>query len=347
MRNCLRPKSFLNQMMISSCEQISPVFITGNYRSGTTLVTQLIKAHPKFFITYDSVHFMRFCYGKYNVSNGNIDYHKLLEDMNKRLNVRLERKIDLSNLSRRLEGMGSVDYAVIYNELMVYLMFESNRQLRWGEKENVCWGGISAFLKMFPKGKAIHVIRDPRDVLLSFKKFTYEPGLRYMDAVFTCLGSMQSALEYKKLFSENNYMIIRFESVLESPESFSKELCDFLEVPYDTKMLDTKHYTDKTGKPWKANTSLYDNIPGISKRAIGRYKEYLSNAEIFIVETVNRCVMQHFDYELEGRCPDKQCWNATYELLADNFVARRFRRWLKTNRGIEEYPSKPPAFESL
>ena len=51
----------------------------------------------------------------------------------------------------------------------------------------LCWTKIPDFLSMFPDGKVIHVIRDTRDVLSSFKRVTYEPGLKYLDAVF-CYG---------------------------------------------------------------------------------------------------------------------------------------------------------------
>ena len=44
----------------------APIFITGVWRSGTTLISRIFNNHPELDITYDSVHFMRFSFNHYD-----------------------------------------------------------------------------------------------------------------------------------------------------------------------------------------------------------------------------------------------------------------------------------------
>ncbi|MGM0411630.1 MAG: sulfotransferase, partial [Bacillota bacterium] len=37
-----------------------PILITGTFRSGTTLISQIMRNHPNIALVYDSVNFMRF-----------------------------------------------------------------------------------------------------------------------------------------------------------------------------------------------------------------------------------------------------------------------------------------------
>ena len=39
-----------------------PVFITGTWRSGTTLISRIVNTFDNYQVTYDTLHFMRFLF---------------------------------------------------------------------------------------------------------------------------------------------------------------------------------------------------------------------------------------------------------------------------------------------
>ena len=50
---------------------MKPLLITGVYRSGTTLVSDILRKHPDLDITYDSINYFRFIIKK-NIIQKNI-----------------------------------------------------------------------------------------------------------------------------------------------------------------------------------------------------------------------------------------------------------------------------------
>jgi len=133
-----------------------------------------------------------------------------------------------------------------------------NDNIQWGEKTMIQWTSIPKFLSMFPNGKVIHIIRDPRDVLASFKRVTNEPGLRYLDAIFAAKHSMEWVRnEWGKKIS-NNFLCIRYEDLVADTENEVKKICKMLEVFFEPTILDSAKFTDLTGNQWKGN-SAYNN----------------------------------------------------------------------------------------
>ena len=54
-------------------------------------------------------------------------------------------------------------------------IFNKDQSLYLGDKEAIAWSKIPIFLNMFPEGKVIITLRDPRDIVSSFKKITIAP----------------------------------------------------------------------------------------------------------------------------------------------------------------------------
>ena len=322
-------------------KNISPLFITGNYRSGTTLVSRILNAHSKLAITYDSVHFFRFCYKRWDPIDDPENVRDLLKEVHQRIGKRWNMSFQLPEILEQITATGYT-YANIYHQLMTGLMLRNNCAERWGEKTNVAWSQIPEFLRMFPSGKAIMLVRDPRDVLASFKKFTIEPGSRYLDAVFTCIHSMDTAREYidKKM---NRCFVLKFEELLASPENMVRRICSFLELPFEKEMLNTTLFEDKTGgRSWRPNTAFDDRMNGISTKSQGRWKNNLDETEILLCEFLVGKQMLEFGYELSNYSLTLEKWYKVLELLyKDELIKSRFMDWFISREGVEEYPSDP------
>ena len=323
-----------------SVDTIKPVFITGIYRSGTTLISRILNNHRDLNITYDSVHFMRFSFDNFNPIDDEVNYRNLIDEVKERIKSRLELNLDTEKVINEIKNCEKIDYSQIYHILMFNLLLKDSSAKIWGEKTNICWRKIPDFLDMFPEGKIIMMIRDPRDVLISYKNMTTEPGLRYFDSIFASLDSLQSIKKFQEKYSSNNFCFIKYEDLVNMQEKTIQELCDFLGIEFDSVMLDSSQFKDKVGKTWKANSSFDETIEGISNKTIGRWNNRISNVELYLIEMVLRDQMIDFGYDLAAVPLEKNEWDELFDILNDDFIKERYRSWLETGYGHQKYPNE-------
>tara|TARA_B100000965_G_scaffold373807_1_gene364529 strand:- start:686 stop:1702 length:1017 start_codon:yes stop_codon:yes gene_type:complete len=326
-----------------SIDTITPIFITGVYRSGTTLVSRILDVHPRFAVTYDSLHYMRFCFGEFRPLSDAANRRALVEDITERCQSRWMRRLDPAPVLAELDAMTDWDDAAIYDCVMRHYLAEPEGKPQWGEKTLMAWRLIPDFLKMFPKAKTIIVLRDPRDAAASQKKITYEPGLRYLDTGFAALDAMQAAFNLELTLPASNYATVKYEDLVAAPEDVLRALCGRLEIEFDPAMLDARNFRDYSGGPWLANTSYEDDAPvAIGSTSVGRYMDFLDVADTQFLEMICRPMLAHWKYELSGELPTQEQWQRLYEIITDEFIAGRMRHWLATGEGVDVYPSAPP-----
>lgn len=123
-----------------------------------------------------------------------------------------------------------------------------------GEKTPAHLRYVPTLLEWFPDGRIIHMIRDPRSIFVSeFRRRKKYPvttpyrQLRRVDSLFTLFIVLQTTLawfesvsryhRYKVLYS-NNYYPLKFEDLVSDPETYVRQVCDFLGVDFQEKMLD-------------------------------------------------------------------------------------------------------------
>lgn len=86
--------------------------------------------------------------------------------------------------------------------------------------------------------RVIHLVRDPRDVYLSTLKANWLPE-EELRANFPRVWAGTN-LNLRRLFSAHpeRYIRVRYEDLIGSPETELRRVCDFLQVPFQPKMLD-------------------------------------------------------------------------------------------------------------
>jgi hypothetical protein len=140
------------------------------------------------------------------------------------------------------------------------------------EKEN-----MEAFFEIYPDGRLISVIRDPKN--------WYPSAARHRPHVY---GDVEKALDLwqksarSMLWNKERYgdrvCILTFEDLVGKTESVVSYLADFLDIKFDDILL-----TPTFNKfPIKANTSFNANQYGIINSTLNRYKT-LSEEELDII----------------------------------------------------------------
>jgi len=169
---------------------------------------------------------------------------------------------------------------------------------RWGEKTPTNLFYCDVLLEMFPLGRFIHLVRDPRAVVRSANRFPRLPS----DTVINAENWRHFIQKgYSRLIEHvppNQRCTIRYEDLTSNPESAARRMCRFVEEPFDARMLsfheEARHYMppsiDQLGGDRKVTRPVYRDKQE-------KWKEDLSLNEIGIIEHICGDLMPQFGYE--------------------------------------------------
>jgi len=318
----------------------SQTLVTGVYRTGSEYLSQLIGCHPKINVTMYTVNVLRFIYNRYDPISERVNYQSAIYTLADRLKARYNRLLDKEKILDDLARCECVDYGVFYDTVMSSLYLRAPAE-HWAEKNQLLWREIPTFLEMMPNGKAILTVRDPRSVLLSFKKYTYAPPPAYLGAVFNCLDAMQHGLEYQRKYPYR-FFCVRYEDAARSPAQTVRRFWNFLELEGSFDCCDQSNWTDEKGDAWHTNSVFHPNEdlrPFDVEASINRWRSELDDEEISFVEAVCGKTMHKYGYA-PGR--DEYDWLSVMRLFAhDDTISNYFRQWLLTGEGIEAFPTDP------
>ena len=267
------------------------------------------------------------------------DAETIVADMERRLRVRWNLNIDVNQIMQSLEAK-ELSHAELYNAIVVNLLGTSSEQ-RWCDKMVLSWSHTAAFLGMYPGGKIVHVIRDPRAVVASFKNITFQEWPAHMDTVFNCKDSMVSALANIEKFGEERVHVVKLEDLISAQAKTTKKLCAFLALDYEPEMLEWQQYRGLSGEPWKLNTAIGSEAGDSDEK----WRDHLDDWEVFLCELVCGREMDSLAYPAVGAIPSKSGWDKLYEVLQDTEISRYFVNWLTTRQGVQRYRTDPVEYE--
>lgn len=317
---------------------MTKIFVGGVYRSGTTLLTRIIDNHSKLWCTFDSVHFLRFSYEKFNPITDRNNQVSLVSEISERLKRRWDIDFPINQVIASLQDSPVSSYGEIYDRVLSALALQENPQaIGWGEKTVLCWHQMKDFLKMFPDGKVLHIVRDPRDVLLSFKKLTSDDFPGYLNTAFVCLDSFHFSQWALKNLDASNFFLLRYEDLISNPNKAVEKICSFLEVPYEESMLNVEIFKDKNGGNWDGDSAFQKEFTQFSRFPIGRYKQFLLPEEIAFIESVNKESMQVFGYSLDAIEVNKLQESTINEWLEMKGLKEKFANFQETGRGVQAF----------
>lgn len=323
----------------------SQTLITGVYRSGTEYITHLINCHQAISATMYQVNIMRFAFKKGKNIHKEKIYKKILLDLKKRLNLRYKIKLDIKKICNHIKTKNiKVTYGKLYDLVMSHLYLRDFKK-HWAEKNQLLWREIPDFIKIMPNGKAIIIIRDPRSILASFKKYTYAKKPLYLQAIFNCYDLFNFIKKNKKLIKNKKLYILKFENVLLNPKLEINKVFKFLNLKKIDNIKLNSNQLDAYGKKWKNNSSFEKNKNPNKfnkKLSLHRWKTSLNNAEILLTEMVCSDYMKYFKYKFKYSKIYKNILNDSLKLFINSDEIKKYLKFfLMEGKGIQKFPTNP------
>jgi len=162
-------------------------------------------------------------------------------------------------------------------------------------KENHVYRFHSFIAANFDNPKFVYLVRDPRDMALSWKKAANLRGCVVRAAETWKNDQNHGLMLAHTLLPFDRTHIIRYEDLVRDTDSVLKRLCDYLGIMFEPSMIklemneDNRTYSEKTPE-WKNVTKP------IMKENFNKFKNQLSEDEICYIETLCLEEMRAFDY---------------------------------------------------
>lgn len=320
-------------------KQSKMILLTTPMRSGSSLLSRMLSANPSIAMSFDTVNYFRFCFQRYDPISLPQNATKLLRDMSYRLGNRFDIKLDVDSCFN-LIGQQVPSYSNLYWAILKSL-FPSDSLQYLGDKESMAWTRIPAFLDMYPNGKAIIIVRDPRDVVNSFKHTTIAKGNDYLIALFDVVDAINHAVRFS-IRMPDQVAMVKFENLKLDPEKEARRLCDFLEIKYDPIMLNEGAYTDHSGAQWNGKESLSFPTENDKLAPVGRWRGMISKDDLFLCEWIAKRQIQDIGQALSGVTYSQDDFNsALIKITSSPLLSSAFKNWCETGEGVEKFPLDP------
>ena len=286
-----------------------PFFIIGTGRCGTTLLQRMLMGHPHIDIPPETHFFSRF--DPFTVIDTDPIPDAAVDTYLHRCTTHpwfAELGLPADDLRHTLAtGTRSA------RELFLWYAgaFLPAMPPHLGEKTPHHEKYVDRILTLFPDARFIHIVRDPRDVVVSLRKEHWmgDQSLHRIAHHVAKIWKRQRAVARR--LGPDRYRTLRYEDLVANPEATLRGLCDFLAEPFDPAML--AHH-EHAAPGFLPSESSWKNLAlqPIDPSRVGRYREHLKPSEIGMVERSLGRLLIHYGYR-----PDPRAAHAPVSYLAE------------------------------
>jgi hypothetical protein len=217
---------------------VDPIFIIGTGRSGTTLLRNMLNAHPAIHIAFEPhFYWYRSLYRKRATGRVFLDYYFQTTHF-RRLGVDPVRVLaGLPDPLPRAQ-LGAAFAAVLREKAALH------GRVRYGEKTPAHAASLREIYGDFPDARCIHIVRDPRSTALSLSRMPWAPSSLMINASYIDIERKQVA-KYR-----DRMMRVRLEDLLAEPRRTMEQVLEFVGEPWHDAVLDhARHLPADDGTP--------------------------------------------------------------------------------------------------
>jgi len=271
-----------------------PLFIVGMSRSGTKLIRDLLNRNPRVGLPEAESHFLpyviREIIGTEHVPGTRSSY-------------RFGRFLTRSSFCERMSGRGcklsgkelrealqSTSWGEVLERVFrFYGGIEQQPDAIWGDKTPRNLRNMRLLKDFFPNAKFVHIVRDPRDRVVSVRNAW--GGNVHLSADDWCRSMEKARVDAASL--GDDYYELRYEALISNPETELQNLCRYLGIEFSPAMLELQRPVENQGD---TGSQTRKSLRIVADNA-GRYLKNLSPKELMRLEQILFPTAASYGYE--------------------------------------------------
>jgi len=269
-----------------------PVLVLGVGRSGTSLLQSMLNAHPELAFPPETHFFRRYVApGAFEAwgEGERAALRRLLEADDDFARAGITPRELLAHPRAEAGPSGAF-------EALLELTAQRAQKSRVGDKDPKNIDSLPALAEAFPGAFVIHLVRDPRDVLLSRTKAAWSAKRPWWTHPWIYREQLRHGGRMGRLLFGERYLELRYEDLLAEPEAKLRRLLRHVELDWDPAVLSfgesAARLVDERELAWKRET-----LGPLLAGNCGKWREGLRPAQVAYCEEVCREAFQLHGYE--------------------------------------------------
>lgn len=276
----------------------TPLFLFGFERSGTTLLTMMVGAHPRLSCPLSVT-------GTWWEFAGKIENYGGLKTPADRLAmveaVAAHERLQMWKVPFNTEEIASQIRPERFDDIVDGFhraAATAEGKPAWVNMDIATLFRLEEVVRLFPKARFVQIVRDGRDVALSFKGYRFG-GLNALEVAGQWSAATVTADRIGAALGPERYLRIRYEDLIALPEQTLDRLCDFAGERFEPAMLDyagdvSRKVPDDKRDLWP----VLDRPPQMDK--VERWKREMKQSERYVIEEAAGDALSRFGYERAG-----------------------------------------------
>lgn len=278
-----------------------PILMFGMERSGTTILSLMIGAHPEIAVPYPVAGLWYDFARAEQVEEGELSEARLDDIIAQLLAHPRMRDWDVTLDAREVrETLGGAGFPNVLRAFYEAYARHKNKP-SWAQMDISTLDHLAMAARWFPDARFVHIVRDGRDVALSHQTMPFGAG-----NIAECAAAWYHRLKICEavghLLGPQRYYQFRYEDLILEPEKTLRHLCTFIGVEFSPlslayqQMIEEKVPADRL---W-----LWPNLgqpPDQSK--VARWKSEMTRSQRIVFEDIAGNLLGELGYEYWPRVP--------------------------------------------
>ncbi len=300
-------------------QEVFPV-VVGSGRSGTTLLRTILDAHPDLAMAHEPQFMGSVVRQARRFAGVPFPTADFIDTIYRNPNFR-RLELDRASVTEALEGSPPDGLAEAVRS--VFSLYADQQDKRWyGDKTPGYVIQIPELAALFPEIRFIHMIRDGRNVALSYVERPFGPSTIAEGALYW-RSRVDRGRTAGAALGPERYTEVRYEDLVAHPEREVKRLCGFLSLEWNADML---RYHENAAS-FIAKSHEPDAFRGVAKpptTGMRTWADLMTEGDIALFEAIAGSLLRDLGYEVQTERTD---WRTRAAALTEKakWASRRVR----------------------
>jgi hypothetical protein len=209
-------------------------------------------------------------------------------------------KIPEGAVLRRVEELDRPSFADVV-EAAFLANADAHGKTRWGDKTPIYVRSIPLLARLWPEARFVHLIRDGRDVALSYLSLHWGPSTVW-SAARKWRRDVSAGIRDGQPLGTSRYLEVRYEALIAEPRSTLEVVCAFAGLPFEAAMLDPAQRAGHETLAPDEGRPFHERSEGLLDPAAREWRTQMSDPDVRAFEAVAGPLLEDLGYE--RRFPD-------------------------------------------